>query len=111
VFEKLKKELPTLGGVLDIKQARISGEPYENYLTEMGERLAYVHVSDTDENGKMCLPGKGNFHFDTLIQRLKDVGFDGALLIEVYTDNYGQETELKTSVDFLQERLYKYNAL
>ncbi len=111
VFERLKKELPTLGGVLDIKQARISEYPYEEYLTEMGERLAYVHVSDCDENGKICLPGKGCFDFDTLIKRLKDVGFDGALLIEVYTDNYGEETEIKTSLDFLNEKLYKHHCL
>lgn len=111
VFEKLKKELPALGGVLDIKQARISEYSYEEYLSEMGDRLAYVHVSDCDKNGKMCLPGKGAFDFDTLIKRLQDVGFDGALLVEVYTDNYGEEIELKNSIDFLDEILYKNNAL
>ncbi|MBQ7924316.1 MAG: sugar phosphate isomerase/epimerase [Clostridia bacterium] len=111
VFERLKKELPALGGVLDIKQARISEYPYQDYLAEMGERLAYVHVSDCDGNGKMCLPGKGSFDFDTLINRLQDIGFDGALLIEVYTDNYDKETELKTAIEYLNERLYKYNCL
>lgn len=111
VFDKLKKELPTLGGVLDIKQARISGYPYEDYLAEMGERLAYVHVSGYDGQGKMCLPGKGTFDFDTLVKRLQDVGFDGALLIEVYTNDYGDERELKNSIDFLDEILYKNNAL
>ena len=111
VFEKLAKELPSLLGVLDIKQARISGEPYENYLTEMGERIAYVHVSDCDNNGKMRLPGKGSFDFDTLVKRLKDVGFDGALLVEVYTDYYENECELQTAIEYLNEKLYKYNCL
>ena len=111
VFERLKRELPTLGGVLDIKQARISGEPYESYLAEMGESLAYVHLSDYNAQGKMCLPGKGDFDFDTLINRLQDVGFDGALIIEVYTDNYGEENELLPAVEYLNEKLYKHNAL
>jgi sugar phosphate isomerase/epimerase len=111
VFSVLANAIPDLRGVLDVKQARISGHPYEMYLTEMGDRLAYAHVSDFYDNGKICLPGKGNFDFDTMIKRLKDVGFDGALLIEVYTDNYGKEIELKDSLDYLNEHLYKHNCL
>ncbi len=111
VFERLKKELPALKGVLDIKQARISGYPYEDYLTEMGKDLAYVHLSDYNDMGKMCLPGKGNFDFDTLVKRLKDVGFDGALIIEAYTDNYGDEQELLPAIEYLDEKLYKHNCL
>lgn len=111
VFATLAKELPELRGVLDIKQARISGYPYQEYLTEMGNRLAYAHVSDIDDHGKICLPGKGSFDFDTLVKQLKDVGFDGALIVEVYTDNYGDPAELKASCDYLDEILYKNGVL
>ena len=106
-FAKIAERVPTLGGVLDIKQARISQYPYEEYLQEMGKRLCYVHVSDVNEQGKICLPGKGMFDFQTLIKRLKDVGFDGALLIEVYTGDYDKEMELKTSCEYLQELIDK----
>ncbi len=105
VFAEMRKALPDLKGVLDIKQARISGYPYEQYLAEMGEHIAYVHLSDVDENGKMCLPGKGTFHFKTLFARLKDVGFDGALLIEAYAKDYEREEELKTSCEYLRSLL------
>ena len=64
IFRELKKKCPALKGVLDIKQARISGYPYEEYLDEMGESLSHVHVSDVNENGKNCLPGQGIFNFD-----------------------------------------------
>ena len=111
VFKTIAQELPDLRGVLDIKQARISGYPYEEYLTEMGDRLAYAHVSDIKDNGKMCLPGQGSFDFDTLIKRLKDVGFDGALLVEAYTGDYGDPVELKQSCEYLDEILYKNNVL
>lgn len=111
VFSRIAKEVAQLRGVLDIKQARISGVPYQNYLSEMGEKLAYVHISDVDERGRICLPGKGVFDFQTLINRLKDVGFDGALLIEVYNRDYADEKELKTSCDYLNELLYKNNLL
>ena len=111
VFSRLVEELPELLGVLDVKQARISGYPYEDYLYEMGERLAYAHLSDFNEQGKMCLPGQGTFDFDTLVKRLKDVGFDGALLIEVYNGDYQDVAELKFACQYLDEILYKNNCL
>ncbi len=108
VFKTLSNEISALRGVLDIKQARISEYPYEKYVEEMGEKLAYAHVSDIDQNGKIRLPGQGVFDYETLIKRLQDVGFDGALLIEVYNGDYGLETELKTACDYLNELLYKH---
>lgn len=108
VFTRIADAVPKLKGVLDVKQARISEHPYEAYLNEMGEKLAYVHVSDVTENGRICLPGKGSFDFHTLVKRLKDVGFDGALLVEVYTGDYGSERELKSACEYLDEILYKY---
>ena len=108
VFTELAQAIPTLGGVLDIKQARISGFAYQAYLEEMGEKLCYVHVSDVNEQGKICLPGKGTFDFATLIKRLNDVGFDGALLVEVYTGDYEKEQELKIACEYLDELIDKY---
>lgn len=107
VFSRLAEAVPALRGVLDIKQARISEYPYHLYLEEMGEKLAYAHLSDITAEGKMCLPGKGIFDFETMIKRLQDVGFDGALIIEVYENDYEQEEELKISCDYLNELLYK----
>lgn len=107
VFSTIAKEVPALRGVLDIKQARISEYSYEAYLEEMGSRITHAHVSDVNQEGKICLPGKGIFDFDTLVKRLKDVGFDGALIIEVYKDDYKNAEELKRSCEFLDEILYK----
>ena len=111
VFSRIWEEARTLRGVLDIKQARISGTPYEEYLNEMGERIAYVHVSDITEKGKMCLPGQGTFDFDTLIRRLQDVGFTGDFIVEAYTGDYGRDEELKDACAYLDELLYKHNCL
>ena len=108
VFSKIAEKIPTLRGVLDIKQARISEHPYEEYLKEMGERIAYVHVSDLNEQGRMCLPGQGCFDFDTLISRLLDVGFDGDFFVEVYNKDFENDRDLKNACDFLNELFYKH---
>ena len=111
VFSKIAAAVPDLRGVLDIKQARISEYPYEEYLCEMGEKLTHVHISDVDERGKICLPGQGVFDFDALVKQLQDVGFNGALLIEVYKNDYTDVKELKVACDYVNEILYKKGCL
>lgn len=103
VFTEIKNRFGELWGVFDIKQARCSGYPYAMYIEEMAGRISHAHLSDVDENGKMCLPGKGIYDFSEILKRLKDSGFDGNILIEVYPDDYGEISELKTSVEFLKE--------
>lgn len=107
LFQTFKQYCPDLGGVLDVKQALISGYPYWEYLNDIGENLAYVHASDFGENGKKCLPGRGTFDFEELFKRLKDSGFDGAVLIENYFDDYRELKELKDSYDYLSEKAEK----
>ena len=111
VFEILAREIEELRGVLDIKQSRISGYLYKEYLKEMGKKIAYVHVSDVDERGKMCLPGQGSFDFEELVLHLKDVQFDGALLVEAYQNDYKTPKDLKIACDYLNEILYKPDCL
>lgn len=52
-FSELKKRVPELKGTLDIKQARQSGIPYKEYISEMGEAIVTAHISDISDNGKM----------------------------------------------------------
>ena len=110
VFRELKAACPSLAGVLDVKQARISGYDWRQYLEEMGADLSHVHVSDLDENGKLCLPGQGIFDFDELFARLQDVGFNGAVLIENYGGDYRDLGEVKRAYEFIAEKAEKYAA-
>ena len=96
-----------LYGVLDLKQARRSGHTYNEYIEDMSGAIAYVHLSDVDEKGKMCLPGKGVYDFTEIFKRLKGAGFDGIAVIENYRKDYGNFEELKQSVDYLDEINYK----
>lgn len=102
-FSELKKRVDGIKGVLDIKQARQSGIDYKEFLDEMKGDIVTVHLSDVDENGKMCLPGRGITDFYELFSRLHGVGFDGAMLIEVYQTDYKETSELIESLDFINE--------
>ncbi len=101
-FSAIKEHSPAIKGTLDIKQARDSGDGYIPFLNEMGNDIVTVHVSDYDADGKLCLPGKGTFDFRELFKRLNGVGFDGAVLIEVYKENYQTLDQLIQSYEYLQ---------
>ena len=101
-FSSLKDQCPKLRTCLDIKQARLSDQSYADYIADMGNRINTVHLSDIDELGKLCLPGKGIFDFEDLFKRLKDVGFDGNMLIEVYKDDYNDYNEFVPSLEYLR---------
>lgn len=108
-FSEMKKRCPLLKGTLDIKQARQSGVNYAEFIDEMAEDIVTVHVSDINENGKMCLPlMNGTVDYDDLFSRLVDVGFDGAVLIEAYREDYKNRLELLDSMNALSEKASKY---
>ena len=102
-FKELRARVEGLKGTFDIKQARQSDIDYGEYITEMGKDIVTVHLSDYGEDGKMCLPGCGVTDFYDVYSRLKDVGFDGAILIESYQNDYENTDELFRSVDYLNE--------
>ena len=100
-FDEIRKRTRGLKGTLDIKQARQSGIDYAEYIKEMNSDVVTVHLSDVNENGKMCLPGKGITDFKDLFSRLNGVGFNGAMLIEAYQSDFENYNELFESLDFL----------
>ena len=102
-FKEVQAREPDLAATLDIKQARQSGVPYPAYLEEMRGALSTVHLSDVDEKGNICLPGRGKFDFYRLFSKLNEIGFSGAALIEVYPESYETYDELLSSLDYLKE--------
>ena len=104
-FEKLSPLCPRLGATLDIKQAMQSRLDYFDFLKVMGSRLKTVHLCNYTESGKLVMPHskEGVFDFKLLFRRLKDAGFDGACLIEVYSSCYENFDEIAQSLNYLND--------
>ena len=102
-FNVIKENSPSVGAVLDIKQAWRSGRDWREYIDVMGDRLVNVHLCDHDENMKTCVVGKGVFDFKALITYLKDKGYKGPLLIEQYAGDYSSYDEIGEAVDYLKK--------
>jgi len=106
-IDKLKPLCPKLSTVLDIKQARQAGYTYKDFLPRMGKLLRTVHVCDYDENGITRIPGRGCVDFVELFKMLLDMGFDGAVLMEVYSKDYTSFDDLQVSYEYLKACLDK----
>ncbi len=107
-LKSMKRELGDYANfVLDLKQARRSHANPFDYVRELGGSIIHTHLSDADSE-RDCLPiGKGNFDFAELIKQLCANGFDGAMIVELYRQNYGEFSELRDSYDYLNEILVK----
>ena len=105
-LKMMKRELGDYARfVLDLKQARRSGESPFDYVDALGRSIVHCHVSDGDDS-RDCLPiGEGSFDFAALARRLCEHGYDGAYIIELYRDNYGGFETLRQSADRLAEML------
>ncbi|MFZ5974083.1 MAG: sugar phosphate isomerase/epimerase family protein [Bacillota bacterium] len=92
---------------LDIKQAVLSGHTVGEYIEDMGERIANVHLCDyfraEDGNIYTCLPGKGELDLLWLKEALIRRGYDGSVILEVYSSNYQTFSQLHESYKMVQE--------
>lgn len=101
LFRALRAGCPQAEFVLDIKQAvRAQVDPFD-MLEAMGDRVAHVHISD-HAPGQSCLPpGRGAMDTGRLLRELARRGYRGALIEELYRDNFGGVEDLVAGEEFL----------
>lgn len=89
--------------VLDIKQARRTGIDYQQFIDELKESIVHVHVSDFDAYSDCTPPKKGGlFDFKRLFASMEKIGYDGKYIIELYSDSFQSDEELKESFEYLR---------
>jgi sugar phosphate isomerase/epimerase len=86
---------------LDVKQARRSGVcPFELAKT-FGKSIEHVHLSDCNEKSDCIAPGEGTFDFARFFSLLKDEGFKGEAIIELYSSGFENDEQLAKAKTFL----------
>jgi sugar phosphate isomerase/epimerase len=94
-----------LGFTFDIKQAlRAKIDPYR-MIDAMGDRLCHVHISDSKPGEDCLLPGFGKYDLPKLIGYLAEKQYERDLILEVYSDSYGEVREIRQSLLFLKSLL------
>jgi len=81
----MKKAIPDVEFVLDVKQSVRAGiSPFE-MLYVMGKNMAHLHLSDHNSGCDCLVPGEGNFDLERFAKRLKEVGYGGNIVLELYS--------------------------
>ncbi len=101
-IKSVAEKVRNIGFTLDLKQARRAGVDYSEYLSVMGNRLMNIHVSDFDDKCDCLLPGTGKFDFKKFREDIKRVGYNGDILIEVYSQCFSDVSEVSKSKHFLE---------
>ena len=79
---------------LDIKQCIRSGYTPDEIMEAMDYKIRHVHISDHSPASDCLLPTRGNFNFKELFSKLKDHGYNGDYVIEVYRNAYKEHSEI-----------------
>ena len=101
-LKKLYCNVPELRYTLDIKQAHRAGHAWEEYVDAVGDRIVNLHISDYTARTDYLLPGQGEVDFSALFSRLKQCGYQGNALVEVYSSDYTALEQLAHSRCYLE---------
>lgn len=93
---------PAFKTVLDIKQARRAGFSADEFVSALGESIAHIHISDLSETQDCLPPGEGSFDFGRFISRVSESGYTGDYIIELYRNNFRDESQLAGAKLFME---------
>ena len=88
---------------LDFKQCRRTGVDLADMIDTMRGAVRHVHISDADAAHDCLMPGQGTEPLREQLQMLKDSGFDGDLMIELYRHNFDEIAELSDGIAHLRQ--------
>ncbi len=89
---------PNVKAMFDTYHTLYRNEVPTDYVYRLREKLVHVHLADADRNP----PGSGVVDYESLVESLRDVGFDGYLTMEIGFDRRNVEP------DDLARRAYRY---
>ena len=78
----------------DIKQSVRCGYLPIELVEEFYSNIKHYHISDHSVAGDCLLPGRGGFDFTSFFDFLKNKGFKGSLITEVYSFCYKEYSEI-----------------
>ena len=95
--------------VIDLKQAIRSGIEIFDIIDKVGSNIAHIHISDHNSTHD-CLPlGSGDLNVPLLLNALKSKSFDGAIMLELYRNNFETIQQLKDNYTYLNSIITEFS--
>ena len=92
--------------VFDIKQSVRTGvDPFE-FAKKLHKYIRHIHISDHNIEKDCLVPCKdGTFDFARFLTMMKDLGYSGDYIIELYENGYESDNELTFAMETLKKLL------
>ena len=92
--------------VFDIKQSVRTGvDPFE-FAKKLHKYIRHIHISDHNSEKDCFVPCKdGTFDFAGFFSMMKDLGYKGDYIVELYEHGYENDEELKFAIKELKKLL------
>lgn len=111
----LLKMKNTLGSraafVLDVKQAHRAGNDPTEMVRALGSNIRHIHFSDSGRDGDCLKFGFGEYDNESFFEALRQQGYDGSVILELYRNGFGEVTELAENCRVLQDYLDKFDSV
>lgn len=90
-FKDIFKDIPSLKMCLDTGHANIDDPDQKRlstFLRKFPDKISHIHMSDNHGKKDNHLGvGQGTIDFKKLIQQLTDIGFDGTITLEIFSED------------------------
>jgi sugar phosphate isomerase/epimerase len=103
---------------LDLSHTAVSGSDAMQMASDLGPRLAHVHMADGSKPGlpdEHLVPGRGGQPCAELLQRLRSTGYAGVVVLEVNTRralaSEERQADLAEALAFTRHHLGQYGSL
>ena len=85
----------------DLGNARAAGYSPEEEIIMLNDLIAHVHIKDRKVNGPNVMLGDGNVDFAACFKSLKEISYDGQLILETVYET-SPVAEAKKNLQFIQ---------
>lgn len=80
--------------VLDVKQAALAHFTPHDFLLQLADAVAHVHISDRTAQKRCVTPFHGDFDFESFFKELHAYAYNGKCMIELYNWSYEDKEEI-----------------
>ncbi|MDD2417817.1 MAG: sugar phosphate isomerase/epimerase [Oscillospiraceae bacterium] len=87
----------------DLKQSIRCGFKPSQVISAMSGAIRHVHISDCNPQHDCLVPGKGMIDYKELLTCLKENGFNGDIILELYRNNFRDVSDLIKGCRLLED--------
>lgn len=95
--------------VLDSKQAHRAGNDPTEMVKALGKNIKHIHFSDCGKAGDCLKFGFGEYDNEAFFTALKEQGYNGSVILELYRNGFGEVAELAENCNEMQKYLNKFD--